>query len=93
MGVVAEMADRVAVMQQGEIVEQNSVVDFFRAPKHPYSQEMLAFIPKHQPYLTPIQAEPLLEVRQAQIYFPKNRLIFSAERLHPRGRSGRFNTL
>ncbi|MEN9464762.1 MAG: hypothetical protein RL217_943 [Pseudomonadota bacterium] len=84
MGVVAEMADRVAVMQQGEIVEQNSVVDFFRAPKHPYSQELLAFIPKHQPYLTPTQAEPLLEIRQAQIYFPKKTGLFSRQKDYTR---------
>src|SRR5690554_8045209 len=46
MGVVAEMADRVAVMQKGAIIEQALVKDFFASPQHPYSQELLAFLPK-----------------------------------------------
>ena len=42
LGVVASMADRVAVMRAGRIVEAGAVADIFRAPKHPYTQELLA---------------------------------------------------
>ncbi|CAE1144317.1 dipeptide ABC transporter ATP-binding protein [Serratia sp. Tan611] len=46
MGVVAEMADRVLVMRQGEKVEENAVRPLFSAPQHPYTQALLAAVPK-----------------------------------------------
>ena len=45
LGVVAEMADRVAVMYAGQIVEQASREDFFTAPKHPYSIKLFESLP------------------------------------------------
>jgi oligopeptide/dipeptide ABC transporter ATP-binding protein len=45
LGVVAEMADRVAVMYAGQIVEQAPVKTLFAQPKHPYTQGLLASIP------------------------------------------------
>ena len=45
LGVVAEMADRVAVMYAGQIVETASVYDLFENPKHPYTQSLLHSIP------------------------------------------------
>jgi oligopeptide/dipeptide ABC transporter ATP-binding protein len=45
LGVVAEMADRVAVMYAGEIVEQSAVRPLFREPKHPYTQGLIGSIP------------------------------------------------
>ncbi len=45
LGVVAEMADRVAVMYAGQIVEQASREEFFRAPKHPYSIKLFDSVP------------------------------------------------
>ncbi|MGD8591658.1 MAG: ABC transporter ATP-binding protein [Gammaproteobacteria bacterium] len=45
LGVVAEMADRVAVMYAGQIVEQASREDFFKAPKHPYSIKLFESLP------------------------------------------------
>jgi oligopeptide/dipeptide ABC transporter ATP-binding protein len=46
LGVVAEMADEVAVMYAGQIVEQSEVLPLFKDPKHPYTQGLLASIPK-----------------------------------------------
>jgi oligopeptide/dipeptide ABC transporter ATP-binding protein len=46
LGVVAEIADEVAVMYLGDVVEQGSVYDVFRAPRHPYTQALMASIPK-----------------------------------------------
>jgi len=45
LGVVAGMADRVAVMYAGQIVEQVSRAAFFAAPKHPYSQKLFRSLP------------------------------------------------
>ncbi|GAA1324595.1 dipeptide ABC transporter ATP-binding protein [Leucobacter albus] len=45
MGVVADLADRVAVMYQGRIVEQAPVDELFATPRHPYAQRLLAAVP------------------------------------------------
>ncbi|WP_024547728.1 glutathione ABC transporter ATP-binding protein GsiA [Siccibacter turicensis] len=46
MGVVADMADRVLVMYQGEAVETGSVNEIFAAPQHPYTRSLLAAVPR-----------------------------------------------
>ena len=45
LGVVAEMADRVAVMYAGEIVEIADVITLFEQPKHPYTRSLLNSVP------------------------------------------------
>lgn len=45
LGVVAEMAERVAVMYAGQIVEQSDVQTLFAEPKHPYTQGLIGSIP------------------------------------------------
>ena len=46
MGVVAEMADRVIVMQSGRMVEQAPVRTLFEAPREPYTRALLAAVPR-----------------------------------------------
>ena len=46
LGVVAEVADRVVVMYAGRKVEEASVRDLFRAPRHPYTRGLLGAVPK-----------------------------------------------
>ncbi len=46
LGVVAEVADRVAVMYTGKIVEESGVDEIFEHPKHPYTQGLLRSVPK-----------------------------------------------
>jgi peptide/nickel transport system ATP-binding protein len=48
LGVVARMAQRVAVMYAGEIVELAEREAFFRAPQHPYSQKLFAALPSQR---------------------------------------------
>jgi peptide/nickel transport system ATP-binding protein len=48
LGIVARMAQRVAVMYAGEIVELASRETFMRAPQHPYSQKLFAALPSPQ---------------------------------------------
>jgi peptide/nickel transport system ATP-binding protein len=46
LGVIAEIADRVAVMYAGQIVEEANVQDLFSNPLHPYTQGLLGSLPK-----------------------------------------------
>jgi oligopeptide transport system ATP-binding protein len=46
LGVVAEVADRIAVMYAGRIVEQADVFSLFRNPGHPYTEALLASLPR-----------------------------------------------
>jgi peptide/nickel transport system ATP-binding protein len=46
LGVVAETADRVAVMYSGQIVEEAGVDELFRSPRHPYTEGLLHAVPR-----------------------------------------------
>jgi len=46
LGVVAEVADRVAVMYTGKIVEESPVEELFARPRHPYTEGLLRSVPK-----------------------------------------------
>jgi peptide/nickel transport system ATP-binding protein len=55
LGVVAQVADRIAVMYAGRIVEQGPTAEVLRAPRHPYTQGLLAASPSlEKRKLTPI---------------------------------------
>ncbi len=45
MGVVADLADSIMVMKDGEAVEQGTSLDIFQRPQHPYTQSLLASVP------------------------------------------------
>ncbi|EPX83453.1 Oligopeptide transport ATP-binding protein OppD [Salipiger mucosus DSM 16094] len=48
LGLVAQNADRVAVMYAGRVVERADVADLFAAPRHPYTRGLLASLPERQ---------------------------------------------
>jgi oligopeptide/dipeptide ABC transporter ATP-binding protein len=61
LGVIAGMADQVAVMYAGHVVENGPVREIFNAPQHPYTQALLGAIPRlhHWPdRLTTIEGAP-----------------------------------
>ena len=65
LAVVAGMADRVAVMQSGRIVEEAPTARLFQTPREPYSRALLA-ASTHRPAQTaPPTARPLLQVEEA----------------------------
>ncbi len=47
LGVVAEIADRAVVMYAGQVVETGPVPALFEAPRHPYTEALLAALPEH----------------------------------------------
>jgi len=49
LGIVAEFADRVAVMYAGKVVEEAPVVALFESPLHPYTRGLLGSLPKEDP--------------------------------------------
>ena len=70
MAVVSEMADRVAVMKKGEIVEQALCKDFFTQPQHAYSQRLLADARSTKAYNKEEVSDPLIEVEALKVHFP-----------------------
>jgi peptide/nickel transport system permease protein len=57
-GVLADLCDRAVVMYAGEIVEEASVEDLYRAPRHPYTEGLLAANPRVSPAAGPLPAIP-----------------------------------
>ena len=68
--IVRRMADEVAVMSQGQIVEQGRVAEVFAAPKHPYTQHLLASEPKGRAEPPPADAKPLIACENLRVWFP-----------------------
>jgi peptide/nickel transport system permease protein len=57
-GVLADLCDRAVVMYAGEVVEEASVEDLYRAPRHPYTEGLLAANPRVAPAAGPLPAIP-----------------------------------
>jgi peptide/nickel transport system ATP-binding protein len=71
MAVVSEMADRVAVMKKGVIVEQAACKDFFTHPKHAYTKRLLDDARATKAYSRVDKVyEPLIEVEGLKVHFP-----------------------
>ncbi|MEU3825888.1 ABC transporter ATP-binding protein [Streptomyces sp. NPDC029080] len=72
LGVIAGMADRVAVMRDGRVVEQGPAPDVFHRPREPYTRQLLAAVPRidtaREP--RPADGEPVLRVRGLTRTFP-----------------------
>ena len=72
LNLVRRFADRVAVMEQGVLVEQGRVAEVFRAPQHPYTQRLLA----SQPRRDVVEAAPapgtplLLQTEALRVAYP-----------------------
>jgi peptide/nickel transport system ATP-binding protein len=85
LGVVAEIADRMVVMNEGLIVEAGLVRDVFANPKHPYTRQLMAAIPGRGAFReTPSVVEdpskkPILEVRDLTKWYGITSGLFKSE--------------
>ncbi len=73
LGIVRKMADRVCVMNNGEIVERGTMADIFAAPKHPYTKHLIASEPKGSPPAANPKAKTILEAKDLRVWFPIKR--------------------
>ena len=78
MGVVADMADEILVMKDGHTVEHGSADQIFNRPVHPYTQQLLAAVPKlgttarrALPYNEKTLPQPVLKLENVTVAYPK----------------------
>ena len=78
MGVVADMADEILVMKDGYTVEHNTADHIFNRPSHPYTQQLLAAVPKlgsvavrELKFEGSVKPEPVLKLQNVDIEYPK----------------------
>ena len=78
MGVVADMADEILVMKDGHTVEHGSADQIFNRPAHPYTQQLLAAVPKlgttarrALPYNEKALPQPVLKLDNVTVAYPK----------------------
>ncbi len=78
MGVVADMADEILVMKDGITVESGTADQIFNHPQHPYTQQLLAAVPKlgstkkrALPYQENAKPAPVLKLANVTIQYPK----------------------
>ena len=78
MGVVADMADEILVMKDGLTVEHGSADQIFNRPQHPYTQQLLAAVPKlgstarrTLPYNESAKPAPVLRLENVTVAYPK----------------------
>lgn len=70
LGIVRRIADRVCVMQQGEIVEQGPTAQIFDNPQHPYTVKLLSAEATGHPDPVPEGAAEIVSTQNLKVWFP-----------------------
>ena len=76
LGIVRKIADDVAVMQKGKIVETNTMAEIFADPRHPYTQALIAAEPKGTPPAIDMAGKTIIEASDIRVWFPIKRGFF-----------------
>lgn len=79
LNLVRHYSDYVCIMQQGEIVEQNTTRELFAAPRHPYSQHLLAAQPRRLVDESTSNKNILLQADNVSVHFPVTRGFFKRQ--------------
>lgn len=80
LGVVRHFSDRVAVMQRGELVEQNTREALFANPQHKYTRHLLDSEPRGEPLAGDADASVVLQADHLTVQFPLEKPLFRAPR-------------
>jgi len=70
LGIVRKMADRVCVMSQGEIIEDETTRDLFKNPKHEYTKHLLDAEPSGAALAPAADAPRIMRTEELKVYFP-----------------------
>jgi microcin C transport system ATP-binding protein len=73
LGIVRRMADRVAVMTEGLIVEQGKTAEIFERPAHPYTRRLLVAEPKGKPPAADASKREVVRADDVRVWFPIRR--------------------
>jgi microcin C transport system ATP-binding protein len=76
LGIVRKIADDVAVMQKGEIVEIGPVAEIFSSPRHQYTEALIEAEPKGTAPAIDLAAKTILEAKDIRVWFPIKRGFF-----------------
>ncbi len=74
LGVAAQMADNILVMEKGRVVEEGTTEQIFKQPAHKYTQKLINAVltsAKPTPSLAEITEPPFLQIKQLKTYFPQ----------------------
>ena len=85
-GVVADIADRVIVMEKGRVVEEGSADQVLNRPRHPYTRRLIAAVPHRgaaEPAAEARTEEPLLEIRGLNKTYRTGGGLFTKARIVP----------
>ncbi|MET0310868.1 MAG: dipeptide ABC transporter ATP-binding protein [Burkholderiaceae bacterium] len=70
LNLVRKFADRVAVMENGHLVEEGTVSQVFSAPQHPYTQKLIESRPERDVVEAPAQGDPVVEASGFRVAYP-----------------------
>ena len=90
LALVSEIADRIAVMQKGKLVETGTNPGLFENPQHAYTQQLLAALPRlaNSLHKTPSENPQLLSVQNFKVYYPIRKGLFKRVVDHVRAVDG-----
>ena len=76
LGIVRHMANKIAVMEKGKVVEEGDTKQIFTAPQHPYTKMLLSAEPKGSPPPSDPSAPVVVETKGLKVWFPIKRGFF-----------------